>query len=280
MRSACSRDRLSALSSNLVKPARSRPSAAASSARLVATGCTSCGILGLDRRRGSAAACAARDGLGREEQLGEPELGFLRRRRICDGDVRRLSARRSSPAAGRGRVAPGRDDRRVRPAEVAHDRVEIRGGERLAMTQDRLGDLDHVAREAPRDRRRRARIARDLLRDRRRGSADRPSRSGAAPARYSGALPRPSAPASARRDRSARAPASGGYRRRRAARGRRGPQAWEKSPSRNPPARSADTNSRGATYADPVRSMIEQATASAVRRGARIGFSTVFPFGR
>ena len=34
------------------------------------------------------------------------------------------------------------------------------------MAQDRLGDLDHVAREPPRDRGRRARIAGDLLRDR------------------------------------------------------------------------------------------------------------------
>ena len=156
------------------------------------------------RCRGSRAACAAR-----ADSAEKNSSARLSSEPSAAGGWRR-AGRRLRPAVvtvrlGRGRVALGRDDRRVAPAEIAHDRVEIRGGERLAMAQDRLGHLDHVAREPPRDRRRRARIAGDLLRDRDAGRRDRPSRSGAAPARYSAALPRPSAPASARRDRSARA---------------------------------------------------------------------------
>ena len=233
-----------------MKPARSRRSAASSSARLVATGCTSCATSGSPPAR---LASSMRRGADSAEKNSSASVSseFLRRRRIAMGRHRLRRGGRHR-RRGRGRVAPGRDDRRVRPAEVAHDRVEIRGGERLAMTQDRLGDLDHVAREAARDRRRRARIARDLPRDRDAGRqidrVDQAQRQLGIVALFLGRVRRLLHVEIGQHAHAA----SDGYRRRRAARGRRGLQAWEKSPSRNPPARSADTNSRGEPTRTPL----------------------------
>ena len=189
MRSACSCVRPSALSRSLVKPARSRPSAAASSARIGLDRLHALRLFGFDRA---------------EAHQQHAALGRIRRRRTvrrgrspgrCSGwrgssASVLLTGWRRRPSAVR--LAPRRDHRRVaRCRSRARPRRDRQLVSTWRMPQDRLGDLDHVARKPPRDRGRRARIGGELSSRRLRAFADRPSRSAAAPVRCSDVLPRP-----------------------------------------------------------------------------------------
>ena len=84
--------------------ARSRPSAATSSARMVSTGCTLCGVSASTLPRLASSMRRAR-GIRREEQLGESELGILRHDRPARGRarLRRLRRGRRGHRAGRPR---------------------------------------------------------------------------------------------------------------------------------------------------------------------------------